>query len=529
MKRKIWRLLLVCLAVVTLAAFFSGCKKTTNDAKEVETTTFGIDVARYQGTIDWQEVADSGVEFAMVRVGYRAQEDGQIKEDVNARFNLQEASKAGIPLGVYFFSTAISEEEAMEEAAWTADLISGYPITYPVVYDCEGFLDQESRQYYMTAEQRTDVALAFLKTIERQGYEGMFYGSKNDLQQNNHWKTSKIEKEYKIWVAQYPEVPYPETPQSSYAGEHQMWQYTTEGKVPGISQDVDLNVAYFGYEGISERRDRNVPDEVKPSIEAMMNFKAVNETVTAKDITNLRDIPSQDEYSQVVATLKNGETAQRVAVCPSGWSKLQYEGKTVYAVSSYLTTDLDYDAEEALQAQAEAQDSDGIETEFDSVNQKVTAKDVVNLRALPSVEHENADILGQLKYGDIAQCTGVSNNGWSRLVYGGKTCYAVSSYLMPADGEKPISREETTKKDSEGIQTPFEAVNDRVTAKVEVNLRSLPSVEDPNCVVVTLLKHGDIAIRTGINRDLGWSRIEYNGQVLYCVSSYLTSAPCDGV
>lgn len=86
------------------------------------------------------------------------------------------------------------------------------------------------------------------------------------------------------------------------------------------------------------------------------------------------------------------------------------------------------------------------------------------------------------------------------------------------------SGELPTQPEDDGIQTQFEEMNDLVTAKVEVNLRSLPSVEDPNCVVVASLKNGEVVTRTGINRDVGWSRVEYNGQTLYCVSSYLMAA-----
>lgn len=506
-RKIIFCLLLVCLCLLVLGG--CGHKRVTAQTEE---TTFGIDVAKYQGTIDWQTLQQSGIDFAMVRLGYRGMADGEITEDSNARYNLQEGAKAGIPLGVYFFSTAISEEEAEEEARWVAELIAPYPITYPVVYDCEGYSDPESRQYGMTAQQRTDAALAFLKTTEKLGYEGMFYSSKNELE--TAWETSRIDSDYKIWVAQYPEVPYPGTHQSSYSGIHHMWQYTKEGTVSGITQPVDLNVAYFGYDGIEPARDKNTPPEVGPDVEALMNFEAVDEPVTAKEETNLRSIPSQDTDSEVLDQLLNGEVAQRIAVSSGGWSKILFEGNTYYAVSSYLTTDLNYDP-----SSASAQpDDDGIETEFTPVNEQVTAKDKVNLRALPSVEHEDATVLAQLKHGDVATRVGVSDNGWSKLLYNGMTCYAVSSYLMEAG-----ATEESTLGDEE-IQTEFEEISDRVTAKVEVNLRTLPSVEDPRCEVVASIKNGEVVTRTGINRDLGWSRVVYNGRTLYCVSSYLTAA-----
>ena len=128
-KGRIFRYFILFLVLAAMLAALSGCRKGKRVTTETETITQGIDVARYQGTIDWEAVARSGIDFAMVRVGYRSMADGSIKPDPNGRYNLQEAAKAGIPLGVYFFSTAVTEEEAKEEAAWVADVISGYPIT----------------------------------------------------------------------------------------------------------------------------------------------------------------------------------------------------------------------------------------------------------------------------------------------------------------------------------------------------------------------------------------------------------------
>ena len=511
-KMKAIAALALCAAMTVglLGGCGGGPKRTTKETKD---TTYGIDVARYQGTIRWEETAASGVDFAMVRIGMRGMAGGEISPDSNARYNLQEANKYGIKIGAYFFSTAVSEEEAVEEADWAADFIAQYPITYPVVYDCEGFSDMDSRQYGLSKEERTDIALAFLKRIEQRGYEGMFYAAKSELQDDSQWETSRIEKDYKIWVAQFSGDADPKVHTSSYSGDHQMWQYTMEGTVPGISQPVDLNVAYFGYDGVEKPKDETAPEEAFPDVEALMDFTEVNEEVTAKVETNLRDIPSQDTDSTVLYTLKNGEIATRIAVSSSGWSKVVFEGNTYYAVTSYLTTDMNYTAPDAG-----AGEDDGIKTVFSPVSQEVTAKDVVNLRKLPSVENEDAEVVAQLKNGDVATCVGVSDNGWSKLIYNGETCYAVSSYLMP------VGAEASTEPESGGIQTQFEEINDQVTAKVEVNLRSLPSVEDPDCVVVASLKNGEVVTRTGINRDVGWSRVEYNGQTLYCITSYLTSA-----
>lgn len=505
--------------LLALLLNLAGCGS-KRETKETEETTYGVDVSRYQGTIDWQEVAASGIDFAIVRVGYRDMTEGEIHEERNGRYNLQEANKAGVKLGAYFFSTAVTEEEAIEEARWAADLLDGYPMTYPVAYDCEGFSDPESRQYSLTKEERTDIALAFLKTIEKLGYEGMFYGSKNELENDAQWETSRIAKKYKIWVAQYPGTDFnSEGFQSSYSDGHHIWQYTQEGTVPGISQPVDLNIAYFGYDGVESAKSEVPPQEVEPDVEVLMNFTQVDEQVTAKESTNLRSAPSQGEDSQVLYTLQNGEVAQRIGISSSGWSKLIYQGETYYAVSSYLTTDLDGTGEEETTEFSDP-DGDGIQTEFTEVNEEVTAKDVVNLRKLPSVEHEDAEIVGQLNRGDVATRVGISDNGWSKLEYNGMTCYAVSSYLERTD---EVEQTQATGEDYV-IQTQFVEVNEQVTPKEEVNLRTLPSVEHPDSQVVATIYSGDIVTRTGINEDVGWSRVEYNGQTLYCVSSYIQLA-----
>lgn len=482
-----------------------------NKVKETEDMTFGIDVAKYQGTIDWAEVASAGVDFAIVRVGYRSLVDGTITEDTNAAYNLQQAQKAGLKLGAYFFSTAVTRDEAIEEADWVADFIRQYPITYPVAYNCEGFNDPQNRQHGLTKHQRTEIALAFLKQIEKRGYEAMFYASKNEMENDAQWQVSRIDPDYKIWVAQYPEEPYPETEKSSYSGIHHMWQYTRNGILPGIPEGVDVNIAYFGYDGTGKAQDDTPPEIAAPDPEALMTFREVDQNVTAKSETNLRDIPSQDTDATVLYTLKNGQIARRIGISDSGWSKVEFEGKTYYAVTSYLTTDL-----EGEDAPAPTED-DGIETEFRSVSETVTAKEWVNLRNIPSTTRADASIIGQLKNGDKALRTGISDNGWSRLEVEGTVCYAVSSYLTTDVNGSPDDGDTY----EPGIQTQFETVSDRVTAKDVVNLRSLPSTQDPACQVVAQLKKGDIITRTGVNKDVGWSRVDYNGQTLYCITSYL--------
>ena len=397
----------------------------SQNAAETDKVTLGIDVSKFQGTIDWKAVGDAGIEFAIIRVGYRTQSSGEIREDTNARYNMQEATANGIQIGAYFFSTAVTKEEAVEEARWTANYISQYAVTYPVAYNCEGFENPENRQYELTVSERTDCATAFLKEIYEQGYTPMFYASKSELEYDTKWETSRLENQFKIWVSQYPDLPYPQTAVSSYSGAHAMWQYTNNGSIAGISRPVDVNVAYFGYEDSADAENQVAPETAEADVEALMNFKEVDETVTAKETVNLRDIPSQGTDSTVLKQLNNQETARRTGISDSGWSRLIIDGERYYAVSNYLTADL--------------------------------------------------------------------------------------SYTPPV------------KEADDGLKTKFQKVSENVTPKIEINLRMLPSVTNPDAVVAATVKAGEVFLRTGINTDYGWSRVEYNGQTLYCVSSYLTT------
>lgn len=135
--------------------------KISSDDNKAEVIKYGIDVAKWQGVIDWKQLKSSGVEFAMIRVGYRTLIDGSIYEDPYAEYNLQQAAANEIKIGVYFFSTAISKKEAIEEAKWVTELIAAYPITYPVVYNCEGFTNPDNRQYGLSIDNRTELAIAY--------------------------------------------------------------------------------------------------------------------------------------------------------------------------------------------------------------------------------------------------------------------------------------------------------------------------------------------------------------------------------
>lgn len=519
---------------------------------ETDEVTLGIDVSKYQGSIDWEQVAQSGVEFAMVRVGYRTKVTGIIYEDPGARYNLQEATKNGIFVGAYFFSSAVTQEEAQEEAAWVADFISRYQITYPVAYNCEDFQSPDSRQYGLGVEERTDIACAFLDTIAAAGYTPMFYASRNEMEGSAQWNMDTLGSRYRVWVSQYPEQPYPETPASTYSGTHAMWQYTSQGTVAGIRGSVDVNLAYFGYSQAAAAKDQTPAEEVAANPELGINFTEVNDTVTAKELTNLRSLPTTLD-SEVVYQLSNGETVQRTGIGSNGWDRVIYNGQKLYAVHNFLTTDLSENAsggaestavQNGLENESDSQSSDAAgsasgsseEAEtasgsvpaddgtsesagmvFRDVSEAVTARDQVNLRDQPSTDTGN--VVGTLSYGEAVVRTGVSDTGWSRLEVNGQVVYA-SSRLLATSMDYKEQEKITNENPEAGMH--FTAASGIMMAKSgQTNLRTLPTTNEPSQVVAQLT--GDAtAERIAEDKDRGWTKLIYNGQTVYAVSSYLT-------
>ena len=477
------------------------------DLAEERGRSNGIDVSKWQGKIDWQKVKNSGIEFALIRIGYRG-ENGIVYKDDNADYNIQQAQKAGVLVGVYFFSTAVSEAEAKEEAEWTLQAIEGYKISYPVVYDCEGYKNSMSRMFDLSAEERTVNAIAFLETVKQEGYDAMFYGALGEIQDEAYWDIGKIEKKYKIWVAQYSGAIYPQKDKPDYQGKTSAWQYTNKGRVDGVSGNVDMVVCYFKKKETTAKNPSAEPSVAKaPLTDEEKLYTSVNEQVTAKELTNLRTAATAK--SNIVVALKNGEVATRIGVGKNGWSKLQYNGQTVYAISSYLTTKLG--EEDTSQTQGQQKDIVAGH-EFTPKSDRVTAKEYVNLRVLPTTESES---VGQLKSGEFLERTAVSNKGWSRLNYNGQVVYAVTSYLSNEVVEQ------TTPSNPPASSDGYTSVDENVTAKEKTNLRTQPTTGEGSEIVYTLLK-GEYVRRIGVHPK-GWSKLEYNGQIVYAKTSYLTT------
>ena len=198
----------------------------------------GVDVCSYQGQIDWQQVAAAGVEYAIIRVGGRGWgPEGKLYTDEYAQINYDGAKAAGLQVGTYFFSQATTVEEAQEEAQYVLQIMDGWELEMPVVFDWEQiptWTDPESRTAEMNARSVTDCTVAFCEQIRAAGYTPMFYT--NTHQYETLLYATEVDS-YGVWAAQYSDrltFPY-------YLN---MWQYTDAGTVPGIEGEVDLNLFF---------------------------------------------------------------------------------------------------------------------------------------------------------------------------------------------------------------------------------------------------------------------------------------------
>lgn len=222
---------------VTGRQVIQGAEYKFNDNGVLDTGSghMGIDVSKWNGGIDWKAVKNSGVSYAIIRCGYRGSTTGALIEDPKFRSNIQGAQNAGLKVGVYFFTQAVNEVEAVEEASMVLSLIKGYNISYPVFLDVEA---SNGRGDAINADTRTAVCKAFCQTIQNSGYKAGIYANKT-------WFTSYMNTPsltgYKIWLAQYAAAP------SYTRTKYDLWQYSSRGKVSGISGNVDMNISYLGY------------------------------------------------------------------------------------------------------------------------------------------------------------------------------------------------------------------------------------------------------------------------------------------
>lgn len=202
-------------------------------------SAMGVDVSEFQGDVDWQQVRDAGIEFVMLRVGYRGTTQGMLFADECFEKNYEGAREAGLDVGVYFFSQATSHEEAREEASFVLDHLASRKLQYPVAFDWELPVSREDtyRVNAVSGEDAAAYGATFCEEILAMGYRPMVYTNKYcayEFFDLNAWR------DYDVWYAEYQEKP-------SLYYEYRMWQYSDSGTVPGISVPVDLNICLKAY------------------------------------------------------------------------------------------------------------------------------------------------------------------------------------------------------------------------------------------------------------------------------------------
>lgn len=205
------------------------------DGKEI--SFVGVDLSKYQEYVDFSKLKKAGIDFCMLRVGARGYGTGQLVLDSYFQENIKRATDAGLDIGVYFFSQAVTIEEAQEEAKMVLEYIQDYEVNYPVVFDMEYVQNDTARVEQLSKEEKTLITQAFLEAVELEGYTPMIYGKKE-------WLLTKIDLGrlvgYDIWLADYSDIP-------DYPYQFSMWQYTNQGKVDGVSGKVDLNISFIDY------------------------------------------------------------------------------------------------------------------------------------------------------------------------------------------------------------------------------------------------------------------------------------------
>ena len=197
----------------------------------------GIDVSEHNQTIDWEKVAASGIDFVMIRAGYRGYTRGRTYDDSTFKANIQGATENGIKVGLYFFSQAITTAEAEEEASFVLSMIGDYDIDYPIVFDWENITGDEARTDSIDGETVSQIAAAFCNKIKKAGYNTAVYINKTQAYGFYNLDTIKA---YDIWYAEYQAKP-------SLYYDFTMWQYTCDGTIDGIDGTVDYNISFKNY------------------------------------------------------------------------------------------------------------------------------------------------------------------------------------------------------------------------------------------------------------------------------------------
>lgn len=208
-------------------------------------SSYGVDVSKYQGNIDWQKVAACGIDFAMIRMGVRGYSSGAVVVDENFSANMNGAIANGIDVGIYFYSQAVTVEEAIEEANYAVAAIQGYAVSYPIAFYTESIENETARTDELTPEQLTEIAKAFTSTVEGYGYRSIICGNKKQLSQK--LLLEELSDKTYFLIDPLAKSGTEDMTLSDYPYQYSMWQYSSVGKIDGIDGNVNLDISFVDY------------------------------------------------------------------------------------------------------------------------------------------------------------------------------------------------------------------------------------------------------------------------------------------
>ncbi len=212
-------------------------KKTTTYFSDIvskhknDKTKIGIDVSRWQGDVDYSKVKEAGAEFVIMRIGVESKQGEEIGMDSKYKQNIKKAREAGLEVGVYLYSIALTKDVARSHAEWVIKALDGEKLDLPIVFDWENF--NKWNEYKLSFHDINSIADTFIETVKKAGYEGMLYSSKFYLE--NIWINKN---DYPVWLAHY-------TDETSYKGKYKIWQMCNDGVIDGINGDVDIDIMYL--------------------------------------------------------------------------------------------------------------------------------------------------------------------------------------------------------------------------------------------------------------------------------------------
>ena len=210
----------------TITYFSDVVSKHKNDK-----TKIGIDVSRWQGDIDFKKVKEAGAEFVFIRIGVESKQGEVIGMDSKYKQNIKKAREAGLEVGVYLYSIALTKDVARSHAEWVVKALDGEKLELPIVFDWENF--NKWNEYKLSFHDINSIADTFIDTVMKSGYKGMLYSSKFYLE--NIWENKN---DYPVWLAHY-------TDETNYTGKYKIWQMCNDGVIDGINGDVDIDIMYL--------------------------------------------------------------------------------------------------------------------------------------------------------------------------------------------------------------------------------------------------------------------------------------------